>query len=94
MKLEDFSEAAQKQWNENGTYDYKYRIKSCYNCQHWQKDFSLYGDYAYNSCNHMFSVDGWRNTTFDYWCPNYVGLMKEPNLVYEEHWAEYNSNNQ
>ena len=85
MKLEEYSEAAQKQWNENGTDDYKYRIKSCDNCLHWEK----YGEYAYNSCANMFGIDGWRNTKFDFWCPNYVGFMEEPNLVYEEYWVKY-----
>ena len=88
MNLEDCSEAAQKQWNENGTDDYKYRIKSCSNCFYWEKDYSLIYDYAYNACTHMFGADGWRNTKFDFWCPNYAGPMEEPNLVYEEYWTD------
>ena len=87
MKLEDYSEATQKQWMESDTYDYKYHIKSCYNCQHWMVGFGFHNEYAYNSCINMLGTNGWTVTKFDFWCPNYVGCMEERNLLCEEHWG-------
>ena len=76
---------------ENKTDDYKYRIQCCYNCRHWEVDYTLMNEYAYNACSIEYRLNDKGNesnfitTKFDYWCPNYCGNKQEENLVYKEY---------
>lgn len=90
VSLRDLSEEAQRQWDGNGTDDYRDRIRCCHNCSRWCVDHTLMGEYAYNACmaEGMGTPEGGiTNTKFDFWCPMYDGVMEEPNLAFEEMWG-------
>jgi hypothetical protein len=45
------------------------KYPSCYTCQYWERDLTLLGDYAYNSCG----KDEHLHITSSYhWCPKYL----------------------
>jgi len=56
--------------------DFKINVKCCYNCQNWEKDFSLMFEYAYNFCKHDNKMHH-----FDMICQNYNGAAMEENLL-------------
>lgn len=69
-------EEAKKQWVRPMD-DFKWNVKCCWNCPHWQKDTTLMGDYAYNFCDLTKN----QMTIFDNVCEQYSGVATEENLI-------------
>lgn len=56
---------------------FKWNVKCCYNCSHWQRDPSLLGEYAYNFCAKQKDV----MTFWDGCYQCYEGGAKLENLI-------------
>lgn len=90
LMFAELSAAAQKQWSDNGTDDYRNRIRCCFNCPHWHCERAVDHEYAYNPClvTRGKGDSGFLTVKFDFWCPDYEGTMPERNLAWEDEWQE------
>lgn len=70
------TEEVKEQWK-RPINDFKWNVKCCYNCWHWQKDPALRYEYAYNDCLMKKNT----MTVWDKCCEHYSGTATEENLI-------------
>lgn len=73
---ETLSQEAKEQYDKPLEW-FKWNVKCCYNCRHWERDPSLFGEYAYNFCAKQKDM----MTFWDGCCQCYEGGAKVNNLI-------------